>query len=129
MYWLLDYEEQDRIREVILDLHDSLAEPHKRVQEDQTFLFVGRKDRGIASTIIEALSPEGGLVCDPFAGSGTFVYSALDCKRRVKANEWEPYAHVMMTAPLHELPSQTEFDAALDQFKSKVLPTMQSIYG
>lgn len=128
MYWLLDFEEQDRIREIILALHDSLAEPHKRVQEDQTFPFVGRKDRGIASTIIEALSPEGGLVCDPFAGSGTFVYSALDCKRRVKANEWEPYAHVMMTAPLHELPSQTEFDAALDQFKSKVLPTMQSIY-
>ena len=77
MYWLLDYEEQDRIREVILGLHDALAAPHRRVQDDQTFPFVGRKDRGIASTVIEALSPEGGLVCDPFAGSGTFMYSAL----------------------------------------------------
>ena len=82
MYWLLDFEEQDRIREVILALHDSLAEPHKRVQEDQTFPFVGRKDRGIASTIIEALSPEGGLVCDPFAGSGTAEREEAGCRQR-----------------------------------------------
>ena len=128
MYWLLDYEEQDRIREVVLGLHDALATPHSRVQEDQTFPFVGRKDRGIASTIIEALSPEGGTVCEPFAGSGTFIYSALDCKRQVKANEWEPYAHEMMTAPFSELPTKAEFDSALALFNSKVLPTMKRIY-
>lgn len=128
MYWLLDFEEQDRIREVILGLHDSLAVPHQRVQEDQTFPFVGRKDRGIASTIIETLSPENGVVCDPFAGSGTFVYSALDCKRSVKANEWEPYAHEMMTAPLSELPEKAEYDDALAAFKMNVLPTMKRIY-
>lgn len=129
MYWLLDYEEQDRIREVILGLHDALAAPHRRVQDDQTFPFVGRKDRGIASTVIEALSPEGGLVCDPFAGSGTFMYSALDCKRRVKANEWEPYAHEMMSAPSAELPTKDEFDSALSAFKDRVLPVMTDIYA
>ena len=128
MYWLLDYEEQDRIREVVLGLHDALAAPHSRVQEDQTFPFVGRKDRGIASTIIEALSPEDGTICEPFAGSGTFVYSALDCNRKVKANEWEPYAHEMMTAPFSALPTKEEFDSALELFTSKVLPTMRRIY-
>lgn len=128
MYWLLDYEEQDRIREVILGLHDALATPHKRVQEDQTFPFVGRKDRSIASTIIEALTPDDGIVCDPFAGSGTFVYSALDCNRKAKANEWEPYAYEMMTAPFYELPSQNEYDNALDLFNSKVLPVARKIY-
>ena len=128
MYWLLDYEEQDKIREVILGLHASLAIPHRRVQDDQIFPFVGRKDRGIASTIIEALSQEGGIVCDPFAGSGTFVYAALDCNRKVKANEWELYAHEMMTAPLHALPTKSEFDAALESFRVKVLPTMKNIY-
>lgn len=128
MYWLLDYEEQDRIRETILSLHNTLALPHRRVQEDQTFPFVGRKDRGIAATIIESLSPEGGMVCDPFAGSGTFVYSALDCNRNVKANEWEPYAHEMMTAPLTELPTLSEYNEALASFISFVLPVMQRIY-
>ena len=128
MYWLLDYDEQDRIREVVLKLHDSLAAPHRRVQEDQTFPFVGRKDRSIASTIIEALAPANGVACDPFAGSGTFVYSALDCGRKVMANEWEPYAHELMTAPFSPLPARTEFENALTSFKSSVLPTMQQIY-
>lgn len=128
MYWLLDYEEQDRIREVVLKLHDSLAAPHRRVQEDQTFPFVGRKDRGIASTIIESLTSNDGVVCDPFAGSGTFVYSALDCRRKVKANEWEPYAHELMTAPFSALPTKTEFEEALSSFKDRVLPTMEQIY-
>ena len=128
MYWLLDYEEQDRIREVILDLHDALAAPHSRVQEDQTFPFVGRKDRAIASTIIEALSPENGTVCEPFAGSGTFVYSALDCRRKILANEWEPYAHEMMTAPFSELPTKDEYDSTVSLFKNKVLPMMKRIY-
>lgn len=128
MYWLLDYEEQDRIREVILELNNALATPHKRVQDDQTFPFVGRKDRGIASTIIEALSPKDGLICDPFAGSGTFLYSALDCKRRVKANEWEPYAHELMTAPAVQLPARSEFERTLKYFMDRVLPTMMEIY-
>lgn len=128
MYWLLNYEEQDRIRETILGLHDALATPHKRTQDDQTFPFVGRKDRGIASTIIEALSPESGVICDPFAGSGTFVYSALDCKRKAKANEWEPYAHEMMSAPFSELPTRAEFEEALASFNDRVLPMMRRIY-
>ena len=104
MYWLLDYEEQDRIRDAVLKLHDALAVAHKRVQDDQTFPFVGRKDRGIASTIISELTPPNGIVCDPFAGSGTFVYSAIDCKREIQANEWEPYAHEMMESPFCNLP-------------------------
>ena len=128
MYWLLNYDEQDRIREVVLRLHDMLATPHRRVQEDQTFPFVGRKDRGISSTIIESLSPEGGTICDPFAGSGTFVYSALDCNRTAIANEWEPYAHEMMSAPFRELPLRDEFEEALSAFNDEVLPVARQIY-
>ena len=86
MYWLLDYDEQDRIREIILRLNKKLARSHSRTQADQTFPFVGRKDRDIAVDIIEELSPENGWVCDPFAGSGTFVYAANDANRNIIAN-------------------------------------------
>ena len=96
MYWLLDYDEQDRIREIILRLNKKLARSHSRTQADQTFPFVGRKDRDIAVDIIEELSPENGWVCDPFAGSGTFVYAANDANRNIIANEWEPDEHEMM---------------------------------
>lgn len=128
MYWLLDYDEQDRIREIILRLHDELAHPHNRVQNDQTFPFVGRKDRGIAATIVESLSPDDGIVCDPFAGSGTFVYSALDCGRKVKANEWEPYAYELASATLADLPRLEEYENARTAFIEKVRPSMEQIY-
>lgn len=128
MYWLLDYEKQDKIRNVILELNAALTIPHRRVQDDQTFPFVGRKDRGIASTIIESLTPINGVICDPFAGSGTFAYSALDCNRYIIANEWEPYAYEMMTAPFRELPSIKILNEELVNFKRRVLPMMKRIY-
>lgn len=128
MYWLLDYDEQDRIREIILRLNKKLSYSHKRTQADQTFPFVGRKDRDIAADIIEELSPENGVVCDPFAGSGTFAYAALDTRRSVKANEWEPYAHEMMSAPFVQLPKEAEYYAALTKLKEAVLPQMEQIY-
>lgn len=116
MYWLLDYEEQDRIREIILHLNKKLARSHNRTQSDQTFPFVGRKDRDIAVDIIEELTPDKGVVCDPFAGSGTFVYAAVDSERKVIANEWEPYAHELMSAPFAPLPSLQKYSEALESF-------------
>lgn len=128
MYWLLDYEEQDRIREIILHLNKKLARSHNRTQSDQTFPFVGRKDRDIAVDIIEELTPDKGVVCDPFAGSGTFVYAAVDSERKVIANEWEPYAHELMSAPFAPLPSLQKYSEALESFVSKVRPLMEEIY-
>ena len=128
MYWLLDFQEQDRIREIILRLNKKLARSHNRVQSDQTFPFVGRKDRGIAIDIIEELSPDNGTVCDPFAGSGTFAYAAVDAGRNIIANEWEPYAHELMSAPFVPLPSLQQYRVALDSFISKVRPKMEEIY-
>lgn len=128
MYWLLDYDEQDRIREIILRLNKKLARSHSRTQADQTFPFVGRKDRDIAVDIIEELSPENGWVCDPFAGSGTFVYAANDANRNIIANEWEPYAHEMMSAPLAPLPSAEDYFQVLEDFKKRVYVQMEEIY-
>ncbi len=105
-----------------------LAKSHNRTQADQTFPFVGRKDRDIAIDIIEELSPEKGVVCDPFAGSGTFAYAALDEGRSVFANEWEPYAHELMSAPFEKLPSFQRYNEALNAFVSKVRPRMEEIY-
>lgn len=128
MYWLLEYDEQDRIREIILRLNKKLAYLHTRTQADQTFPFVGRKDRDIAAEIIEELSPKDGVVCDPFVGSGTFAYAALDAGRIAKVNEWEPYAHEMMSAPFTELPSKEEYECALEEFKKVVGTQMMDIY-
>lgn len=128
MYWLLDYDLQEKIRIQIMGLQSELNNAPKRGQKDQTFPFVGRKNRNIAKIIIRHLLTEDGVVCDPFCGSGTFAYAALDCDKRVIANEWEPYANRMSTAPFRGVPPQNELNLGLEKFKKAVLPTISKIY-
>ena len=71
---------------------------------------------------------ENGLVVDPFGGSGTFAYAALDAGRHVRFNEWEPYAYKMSTAPFRGVPSSEEYCAALRFIAQRVEPTMNAIY-
>ena len=43
MYWLLDYDEQDRIREIILRLNKKLARSHSGLKLIKHFLLLGGK--------------------------------------------------------------------------------------
>lgn len=127
MYWLLDLETQNAVQDRIIKLDGSLL-AQKREQLEQVFPFVGRKSRGISRRIIEALTDPEGVVCDPFLGSGTFAYAALDLDRSVVANEWEPFAYRMSTLPLREFPSIDEIDAACEQLEASIGPKMFEIY-
>lgn len=129
MHWLLEPGEQDRIRRLIADLQKSLSATSSiRDQSEQAFPFLGRKSRTIAAKVITSLCPENGIVCDPFSGSGTFLYAALDCNRRVFANEWEPYAWRLSSAPFRNLPSDKQINAAVATFKTMVGPKMFDLY-
>jgi hypothetical protein len=109
MYWLLDEAKQKEIRERISGLTVSLSEIAGNPQEDQTFPYVGRKDRRKAIKIVEFLSPSLGVVVDPFAGSGSLVYAIAETDRTFLANEWEPYAWRMSNAPWR-LPDSRELE-------------------
>jgi site-specific DNA-adenine methylase len=128
MYWLLDYDEQERVRQQIIELQKTILRNHKREQDEQIFPFIGRKSRLIARNIIEKLNPSKGLVCDPFLGSGTFLYAALDDDCEAKVNEWEPYAYEMSTAPLRGTPSDSEIADSFKRLSDYVLPIMTEIY-
>lgn len=128
MYWLLDYEEQENLRQKIISLQTSIARAQIRDQGEQIFPFIGRKSRSIAQTLIDFLSDENENVVDPFGGSGTFAYAALDCGRKILFNEWEPYAFKMATAPFRGIPCETDYITALQQLKAEVQPTMSIIY-
>ena len=96
MYWLLDYAEQEALRQRMIGLQTSIAGNQQRDQSEQLFPFIGRKSRNIARTLIENLTQEGDMVVDPFGGSGTFAYAALDAGRHIMFNEWEPYAYSLL---------------------------------
>ena len=131
MYWLLDYETQELVRNKIINLQSNIIDtPISRNQNEQIFPFNGRKDRLTASTIIRSLvdNPTEGIICDPFCGSGTFVYAGADTGCKVLANEWEPYAFRMMSAPMRDIPTSTEFHQALEIFKQVTEPHIFKIY-
>lgn len=128
MYWLLDYEKQEEVRQTIIKLQSNLPALHQRAQREQVFPFVGRKNRNIARIIIEHLTDENAWVCDPFGGSGTFAYAALDTGRKITINEWEPYAFRLSTAPFQALPDETLYLREKEKFIELVKPVMESIY-
>lgn len=128
MYWLLEYEEEERIRNIIINLQKNLFATVTRNQQNQQFPFLGRKDREISRIIIEALTDRGGKVCDPFSGSGTFTYASLDINRKAIMNEWEPYAYRLSTAPFRGVPEKEQFNEEIEKFKCNVEPSMRRIY-
>lgn len=113
MYWLLDYAEQENLRQRMIHLQNTILNRQPRDQSEQVFPFIGRKSRAIARTLVENLTEEDAVVADPFGGSGTFAYAALDAGRHVLFNEWEPYAHQMSTAPFRGVPSIEDYCDAL----------------
>ena len=128
MYWLLDYAEQENLRQRMVHLQSTIMNRQARDQSEQIFPFIGRKSRAIARTLIENLTDENAVIVDPFGGSGTFAYAALDAGRHVIFNEWEPYAYEMSTAPFRGVPSPDEYADALCFIAQRVEPTMNTIY-
>lgn len=128
MYWLLDGAEQEELRQKIIALQTNIMRTQARDQTEQIFPFIGRKSRSIARILINHLSEDGSLVVDPFGGSGTFAYAALDCNRQVKFNEWEPYAYSMSISPFRGVPDEAEYQASLRQLDQEVSPMMEDIY-
>lgn len=128
MYWLLDYAEQEKLRQKMIHLQSTILDKQPRDQSEQQFPFIGRKSRTIAKTLIENLTDKNAVVVDPFGGSGTFAYAALDACRRMLFNEWEPYAYKMATAPFRKVPTSEEYNAALNYIIQQVEPTMKDIY-
>lgn len=128
MYWLLDPQRQEAVRAKVTALADVLTtEDFPRVQRDQVFPFSGRKDRQITRTIIKHLAEGQGVICEPFMGSGIFPYAALELGHKVVANEWEPYAHTLSTAPFR-CPQKTDVDEAFALVKEAVEEKMNDLY-
>lgn len=128
MYWLLDYAEQENLRQRMIHLQNTILNRQPRDQSEQVFPFIGRKSRAIARTLVENLTEQDAVVADPFGGSGTFAYAALDAGRHVLFNEWEPYAHRMSTAPFRGVPSTEDYCDALRFIAQRVEPVMDTIY-
>ena len=127
MYWLLSPQKQDRLRDHISTLVQRLSAIVGNPQADQLFPFVGRKDIRKAEAVIDTICPDEGLVVDPFSGSGILVYAGLKSGRKCSANEWEPYAHRMSSAPFH-LPSTKAIEKGISDLVDLIGRQFDNLY-
>ncbi len=127
MYWLLDEQKQREVREIVRQLTTELSTITTNPHTDQLFPYVGRKDRNKAEAIVRHLSPANGSVCDPFTGSGIHAYAITSLSRRLLANEWEPYANRMSSAPWH-LPTQENLQEAYQSLIEIIKPQLDYLY-
>lgn len=127
MYWLLDDERKQQVRETVEGLVNEIAGITTRSQADQLFPFVGRKDLRKSSAVVSWLSEPGDTVVDPFSGSAIFSYAAAAMNRHVVSNEWEPYTQRISSAPWR-LPGEEVLRIALEDYLSSVKPYLDELY-
>lgn len=127
MYWLLSETEQKQVRDIVRSLINDLSVITSNPQIDQLFPYVGRKDRQKAKIIIEHLSSDDSVVCDPFSGSGIHSYAMATLNRKLQVNEWEPYANRISSAPWR-LPDKTELQHVFNSFINLVKPKLDMLY-
>ncbi|TFC83390.1 hypothetical protein E3T23_02220 [Cryobacterium cheniae] len=127
MYWLLDEQTKEDVRDKVARLVASIAQVTGTTQAEQLFPFVGRKDLRKAETIVRELSDDDGLVVDPFSGSGIFSYAAAKLGRPVNSNEWEPYTQRMSSSPWR-LPGESELAQAKKDLIKQLRPVIDDLY-
>jgi len=90
--------------------------------------FWGRKTWNVVGEYVETYCPPGGIVMDPFSGSGVTALEALRVGRRVIAVDLNPVANeiLRMTITPVDLPSLEE---AFHRVESEVKEKINSLYA
>ncbi|TLX26585.1 hypothetical protein FE904_06955 [Chryseobacterium indologenes] len=128
MYWLLNIEKQKEVRELMDSLVINLSSiNHKPPHSDQVFPFQGRKAINHAKSVIQILTSTGQSVCDPFSGSGSFLYAGAMLGRNVLGNEYEPYTYRTSNTPF-SLPTKSTVVEDFSNFLNLVRTEVEYYY-
>jgi len=74
--------------------------------------YIGKIKSSMAGAIVSDFTKQGGVVYDPFSGSGTIAVEAWSLKRHVITNDLSPYASLLTRAKL--FPYRSASDALRD---------------
>jgi tRNA G26 N,N-dimethylase Trm1 len=100
------------------EAHTSMYNWHK---------FWGRKTWNVVSRFVETYSPEGGIVMDPFSGSGVTALEALKLGRRVIAVDLVPIAAEILRLTI-EYVDPLKLREAFERVESDVKKTINDLY-
>jgi 16S rRNA G966 N2-methylase RsmD len=89
--------------------------------------FWGRKTWNVISEFIKAYSPEGGIVMDPFSGSGVTALEALKLGRRVVAIDLNPIATEILRLSIEYI-EPVRLQEAFDRIAQEIKAEINSLY-
>jgi 16S rRNA G966 N2-methylase RsmD len=89
--------------------------------------FWGRKTWNVVSRFVETYSPEGGIVMDPFSGSGVTALEALKLGRRVIAVDLVPIATEILRLTIQNV-DPLKLREAFERVERDVKKTISDFY-
>jgi hypothetical protein len=88
---------------------------HTELRLHQLSPYIGKLKSSIASDLVEKYTFPGGVVLDPFCGSGTIPLECAICGRHVIASDSNPYAILLTRAKLNAPSSAKEAILCLEE--------------
>lgn len=92
-----------------------------------TFNFKGRKSPMIAEKVIEAVCDKNTVLYDPFMGSGSFVYAAMDKVKEIYATELDNYTFHAVSALMNKT-DMHKLSELFDVIKENVYESIMALY-
>ncbi len=89
--------------------------------------FWGRKTWNVVSQFIETYSPKGGIIMDPFSGSGVAALEALKLGRRVIAVDLNPVATEILRLTIQYV-DPLKLRAAFERVEKEVKTEINDLY-
>lgn len=89
--------------------------------------FWGRKTWNVVAEFVQKYSPEGGVVMDPFSGSGVTALEALKLRRRVIAVDLNPVANEILRLTIQPI-DLVKLDQAYRRVEQDVKKTISNLY-
>jgi len=89
--------------------------------------FWGRKTWNVVSKFIETYSPKGGIVMDPFSGSGVTALEALKLGRRVIAVDLNPVATEILRLTIQHV-DPLKLRTAFERIEKEVKTEINDLY-
>lgn len=115
-------EKLDQIKPKIQDIPNTVPDEMRR-----TFNFKGRKSPGVAEKVIETVCNKETVLYDPFMGSGSFVFAAMNQVGTIYATELDNYTFGAVRA-LFTKADLSRLDALFEQVKKDCYAKIMSLY-
>lgn len=94
----------------------------------RTFNFKGRKSVDVATKLIETLTSDKDIVCDPFVGSGSFAFACSKAGRAFIGCELDNYTYDALKI-LFEKYNRSLFDELFSQVKRDCYEPIMELYA